>query len=148
MSYRLPLPARRTGRALLLGAAIAAPLSGCGGSSSSVSPQDQIRSNFDQIKSAVQNSDAGKFCSLISTSAQQELISQVNKLKPTHDCTSAAKILFTFGGATLKQKLGNAKLKKITVNGDTAVTTDNTGGGPSHWLKQGGTWKLATDSGS
>lgn len=132
-------------RRLLPAALVAVALAGCGSSSSA---SDQVRSAWNDLKSALVNGDGSKLCGLLTSTAQSQLVSEVRTLDPSvKDCQGAAKILLERAKAE-RSKLSSATLKTVSVHGNTATTSDSTGGTPNTWVKQGGSWKLSATSSS
>jgi hypothetical protein len=122
---------------------VACALAGCGGSSggggSSPSPKDAVSSYF----TALGSKDWSGACDKISASSKKVIEGRAGGRK----CPDALKA--TLGSRSLGQ-LKQAKTGAVRVTGDSG-TVDVSAGGvsqPVKVVKEGGSWKVASDQGS
>jgi hypothetical protein len=141
---------RRSALAAVLITSVA--LLGCGGSGGG--DEQAVKTTVTQFMAALANGDGAKACSLATAQAQQRLTAQGAQAGTS--CPAIISAISKRLPPQIKQGLQTAKVKKASVNGDTATVADKDisssagnlgpflGGGSTTLKKENGTWKLSS----
>jgi len=131
--------------------AISLAVLGCGGGGGD---EQAVKNTVTQFMSALARGDGATACSLTTAQAQQRLTTQGSQAGGS--CAAIIGAIAKRLPPQIKQGLESAKVKKATVNGDTATVSDSDisssagnlgpflGGGSTTLKKESGTWKLSS----
>jgi thiol-disulfide isomerase/thioredoxin len=134
----------RTRRALATAAAVSVVLVGCG-SSKPKTDAEQVRSVAQQFATAFVDGDYKKACSLMTSEAKADLLKAAVFLgNEGGGCEGLLKAAASFLDEGDKVKLQNYKIKSLSITGDIAKLTDNTGES-TRLRKKAGKWLVDSE---
>ncbi len=129
---------------VLAAAALAVTLAGCGGGSSS-SPSDAVKTTWKQAATAAVDGQGTAFCSHVTAAGKAKITARTQL-----PCEDSIRLLASRLSAADKAVIHDAKITKVTVNGNDAVVTFATTPtlaalgftGRTTLVKSGGHWLL------
>jgi len=129
---------------ILVAAALAAGLAGCGGGSSP-SPSDAVRTTWKQAATAAVDGQGTAFCSHVTAAGKAKITARTQL-----PCEDSIRLLASRLSSADKAVIHDAKITKVTVSGNDAVVTYATTPtlaalgftGRTTLLKSGGHWLL------
>jgi ketosteroid isomerase-like protein len=125
---------------------VALAVAGCGGGDD----KDDVRATVQAYLDSFVKGDAARTCSLMTEETRTEFVKGARPLAPTSDCATATIAVRAAAGRKAIDALRDAKISKVTVQGNSASAKLKARSGESvaTLTKQGGEWKVSSAPGS